>query len=244
MLISDEDKNNIEMLNLEISRLKKKINENEENNFLLNSQIQKDKNENNKINEINQKLNEEKNNINKEKEDLILEIEKLKNEIEDKNKCIESLNKNNEEWEDEYYKGIKKLSNIQSENEKKIENLKKIVLTKYKLIISLTDQIREYEVKCTDILNGLSEEEKDKQIELLINEVNAKRKKIFDILTFNGLIDNFEEFEKVVNQIISQFNNKSSKENVESSLKKLDFLINSYKENERKSDIEILNKLI
>ena len=244
LLNSEEDKNNIEMLNLEILRLKKKINENEENNVLLNSQIQKDKNENNKINEINQKLNEEKNNINKEKENLILEIEKLKNEIEDKNKCIESLNKNNEEWEDEYYKGIKKLSNIQSENEKKIENLKKIVLTKYKLIISLTDQIREYEVKCTDILNGLSEEEKDKQIELLINEVNAKRKKIFDILTFNGLIDNFEEFEKVVNQIISQFNNKNSKENVESSLKKLDFLINSYKENERKSDIEILNKLI
>ena len=89
ILISEEDKNNIEMLNLEILRLKKKINENEENNVLLNSQIQKDKNENNKINEINQKLNEEKNNINKEKENLILEIEKLKNEIEDKNKCIE-----------------------------------------------------------------------------------------------------------------------------------------------------------
>ena len=53
MLISDEDKNNIEMLNLEISRLKKKINENEENNFLLNSRIQKDKNENNKLYEIN-----------------------------------------------------------------------------------------------------------------------------------------------------------------------------------------------
>ncbi len=234
MLISDEDKNNIEMLNLEISRLKKKINENEENNFLLNSQIQKDKNENNKINEINQKLNEEKNNINKEKEDLILEIEKLKNEIEDKNKCIESLNKNNEEWEDEYYKGIKKLSNIQSENEKKIENLKKIVLTKYKLIISLTDQIREYEVKCTDILNGLSEEEKDKQIELLINEVNAKRKKIFDILTFNGLINNFEEFENVVNQIISQYNNFCCKENVQNNLKKLDFLVSNYRENEKK----------
>ena len=33
-LISDEDKNNIKMLNLEISRLKKKINENDENHFL------------------------------------------------------------------------------------------------------------------------------------------------------------------------------------------------------------------
>jgi hypothetical protein len=139
---------------------------------------------------------------------------------------------------------IKELSIIKNENEKKIKEFKKIVLNKYKLIISLTNQIKEYEVKCTDILNNISEEEKNKQIEILINEVNSKRKQIFDILTFNGLIDNFEEFEKVVNQIISQFNNKSSKENVESSLKKLDFLINSYKENERKSDIEILNKLI
>ena len=243
----DEEKRNLKKeQNLQIEKNKElKIIKEEKINLIEEKKDNKDNNDNKKsTNDEIEKLNEIILNEREENKKLNEEILKLKNEIKEKKECIESLNKNNEEWEDEYYKGLKNLSKIKTENEEKIENLKKIVLAKYKLIISLTDQIKEYEVKCTDILNGLSEEEKDKQLEILINEVNSKRKKIFDILTFNGLISNFEEFEKVVNQIISQFNNKSSKENVENSLKKLDFLINSYKENDRKNNIEILNKLI
>ena len=244
LLISEEDKNNIEKLNLEISRLNNIINQNKENIILLNSQIQKDKIENNKTIELNKELLEEKKIISEIKENLILENKNFKNELIEKNQCIENLNNNNKEWENEYYELIKELSIIKNENEKKIKEFKKIVLNKYKLIISLTNQIKEYEVKCTDILNNISEEEKNKQIEILINEVNSKRKQIFDILTFNGLINNFEEFENVVNQIISQYNNFCCKENVQNNLKKLDFLVSNYRENEKKNNLEILNKLI
>ena len=110
---------------------------------------------------------------------------------------------------------------------RKIENLKEFTLQKYKLIIQLTDQIKEYESENTEIINGLSDIEKDKQIKILCNEVKVIRKRIFNILTFNDTINNFKEFENIINKLLEHFNNINSKDEIKNILSKLEFLIQS-----------------
>ena len=126
---------------------------------------------------------------------------------------------------------------------RKIENLKEFTLQKYKLIIQLTDQIKEYESENTEIINGLSDIEKDKQIKILCNEVKVIRKRIFNILTFNDTINNFKEFENIINKLLEHFNNINSKDEIKNILSKLEFLIQSYKENEEKNNEEIMNNI-
>ena len=126
---------------------------------------------------------------------------------------------------------------------RKIENLKEFTLQKYKLIIQLTDQIKEYESENTEIINGLSDIEKDKQIKILCNEVKVIRKRIFNILTFNDTINNFKEFENIINKLLEHFNNINSKDEIKNILSKLEFLIQSYKENEEKNNEEIMKNI-
>ena len=122
-------------------------------------------------------------------------------------------------------------------------NLKEFTLQKYKLIIQLTDQIKEYESENTEIINGLSDIEKDKQIKILCNEVKVIRKRIFNILTFNDTINNFKEFENIINKLLEHFNNINSKDEIKNILSKLEFLIQSYKENEEKNNEEIMKNI-
>ena len=126
---------------------------------------------------------------------------------------------------------------------RKIENLKEFILQKYKLIIQLTDQIKELESENTEIINGLSDIEKDKQIKILCNEVKVIRKRIFNILTFNDTINNFKEFENIINKLLEHFNNINSKDEIKNILSKLEFLIQSYKENEEKNNEEIMKNI-
>ena len=126
---------------------------------------------------------------------------------------------------------------------RKIENLKEFTLQKYKLIIQLTDQIKEYESENTEIINGLSDIEKDKQIKILCNEVKVIRKRIFNILTFNDTINNFKEFENIINKLLEHFNYINSKDEIKNILSKLEFLIQSYKENEEKNNEEIMKNI-
>ena len=171
------------------------------------------------------------------------ELKNLKTMLKEKEECIEILNTNNKLWEDEYYKIIKSISQIEFAYNRKIENLKKFTLQKYKLIVELTEQIKQYESQSTEILNGLSDEEKDKKIILLSNEVKAIRKRIFHILTFNETINNFQEFENIINTLLEKYNSSNSKDEIKNILFKLEFLIKNYKENEEKNNETIMNNI-
>ena len=163
--------------------------------------------------------------------------------LKEKEECIEILNTNNKLWEDEYYNIIKSIAQIEFEYNRKIENLKKFTLQKYKLIVELTEQIKDYEAQSTEIINGLSDVEKDKKILILSNEVKAIRKRIFHILTFNENINNFQEFENVINTLLEKYNSSNSKDEIKNILTKLEFLIKNYKENEEQNNEKIINNI-
>ena len=236
---------------MEIIHLKKAI-EDEKNNIEDSKEIKnetnlktniKEKESKNKIkNKILRKLTQDppRNEIINNEDN---ELNNLKTMLKEKEECIEILNTNNKLWEDEYYNIIKSIAQIEFEYNRKIENLKKFTLQKYKLIVELTEQIKDYEAQSTEIINGLSDVEKDKKILILSNEVKAIRKRIFHILTFNENINNFQEFENVINTLLEKYNSSNSKDEIKNILSKLEFLIKNYKENEEQNNEKIINNI-
>jgi len=69
-----------------------------------------------------------------------------------------------------------------------------IINEKQSKIMSLEDQLKEYQNKTNDIIVGKSDETKDKQIQILINEINSIRTKILNDISYNNRIQNFDEF--------------------------------------------------
>ncbi len=115
-----------------------------------------------------------------------------------------------------------------------INNLKNIIYEKEQLLLTISDQIAEYQSQCDDIIAGKSIKEKEEQIKLLINEVKAIRSKIINIITFNKRISNFDEFINCVDLIQQKNNDKNesdSNNKIKIAFEKINYLIDIYKQN-------------
>ena len=77
---------------------------------------------------------------------------------------------------------------------------------------------------------GNNSDNKDEQIKLLLNEVKGIRNKIQDILTFEGRIDNYEEFIKLFSQLIDYLD-KNEKEEIKIICEKFNYLMENYELN-------------
>ena len=166
-------------LEQENEKIKAKIKDLETENSVLNSLKEKEKEK-----EMNHEINYEK--LLKNYKDLKVENQTLINVIEGlKQKIKESKDKNDS----------------QAFTNDELEEFKNILNEKDEMIISLETQLNEYKKKCDDILSGKSKETKDKQIEILINEVNSIRKKILNEISYNNRISNFDEFIEVLEKI-------------------------------------------
>ena len=62
-----------------------------------------------------------------------------------------------------------------------INKLKLVNIEQNKLIMNLSQQIKEYQSKVDNIIIGKSPEEKDEQIKILINEVKGVNRVMFDL---------------------------------------------------------------
>ena len=102
-----------------------------------------------------------------------------------------------------------------------------------KLIMNLSQQIKEYQSKVDNIIIGKSPEEKEEQIKILINEVKGVRKRILNIITFEGRIKEMDELIDILNIIKEEI--KESKNNkIKEGYEKLNELINNYQKNNDK----------
>jgi hypothetical protein len=195
----------IAQLKLEISEFKKEqnYNTNKDNNNIINN-INCDKDRNiNLINEI-KKENEK---LKKENFIYFKEIQSLNNYI------------------------IKLEKGIGIDNE--INNLKLVNIEQNKLIMNLSQQIKEYQSKVDNIIIGKSSEEKEEQIKILINEVKGVRKRILNIITFEGRVKEMDELIDILNVIKEEI--KESKNNkIKEGYEKLNELINNYQKNNDK----------
>ena len=143
------------------------------------------------------------------------ENESQKEIIKDLKKRIKELDSNYNEKDD--INDIQKLNNIINEKDLKINNLE--------------EQLKEYQKKCDDVISGMSDEDKDKQIQLLINEINSIKKKFLNDITYNNRITNFEEFIKNIEKI-NELNNEIIDPEIQDAFAKLNELIEIYKNNE------------
>ena len=71
-------------------------------------------------------------------------------------------------------------------------------------------QIQNYQAECDLVINNQSQEDIGKQLKILINEINALRGKINDIVTFDQRISNFDEFIKIIEKIKPIYNFKAT----------------------------------
>ncbi len=143
------------------------------------------------------------------------ENESQKEIIKDLKKRIKELDSNYNEKDD--INDIQKLNNIINEKDLEINNLE--------------EQLKEYQKKCDDVISGMSDEDKDKQIQLLINEINSIKKKFLNDITYNNRITNFEEFIKNIEKI-NELNNEIIDPEIQDAFAKLNELIEIYKNNE------------
>ena len=114
--------------------------------------------------------------------------------------------------------------------EKQMENMRTLLFEKDLVLVNLSHQIREYQSKVDDIILGKTEESKDKQIKMLLNEVSGIRKKILNIITINDRNTNFDEFIEAI-KTIQQLESKNKDKNIDKAFDKLNELIEIYHQN-------------
>ena len=126
--------------------------------------------------------------------------------------------------------------------EEKMDNLRTLLAEKDQLLINLSYQIKEYQSKCDDIIIGKSEESKDKQIQLLLNEVKGIRKRILNIVTLNDRITNFDEFMEAIKTIkILESTNKDK--DIEKAFDQLNYLVEIYQQNDDNAFSKFVNEI-
>ena len=86
---------------------------------------------------------------------------------------------------------------------------------------------------------GNSNEDKNKQIEMLIKEINSLRAKILNDISYNNRITNFYEFIQNI-EIINGLNSENTDPDIQDAFTKINELIEIYKENDEK----IINRLV
>ena len=208
---------------------------------ILKTNEQVDENEeiqklNNIIIQLKSQINEQEKNLKIDKEDISLQ---LNEKILEKDMIIEELTESISKLEKEYKLSLKQIESMKNQIsdlekglgiDEKMNNLQLLINQKEEQIIILTNQINEYQSKCDDIIMGNNSENKDEQIKLLLNEVKAIRNKIQDILTFEGRIDNYEEFIKLFSQLIDYLD-KNENEDIKIICEKFNYLMENYELN-------------
>ena len=192
------------------------------------------------ITQLKLEISEFKKNENDQNKDNI--INKINYDNDKSIDLINQIKKENEKLKKEnliYFKEIQSLNNYIMKLEKnigidnEINKLKLMNIEHKKLIMNLSQQIKEYQSKVDNIIIGKSPEEKEEQIKILINEVKGVRKRILSIITFEGRIQDMDELLDILNDIkeeIKESKNKKIKEGYE----KLNELINNYRKNNDK----------
>jgi hypothetical protein len=125
-----------------------------------------------------------------------------------------------------------------------MDDLRNALEDKDELIKNLSNQISEYQSKCNLILKNISNEDKDKKIEILIKEIKVIRQKIIDMISFNGRIENYHEFVNVINQIKNNvFEYINSNEELQDAFEKLDNLMICCQINDDISNMKLIREL-
>jgi len=168
--------------------------------------------------------------VKKNYKDLKEENESLKEVIQDLKQRIKELDSN---YNNESDKNNQELGN------EELALFNKMINEKQSIIMSLEDQLKEYQNKTNDIIAGKSDETKDKQIQMLINEINSIRTKILNDISYNNRIQNFEDFISAVEKI-NELNNEIIEPEIQDAFSKLNQLIEIYKAN----DVNLYNKLM
>ena len=136
------------------------------------------------------------------------------------------------------------ISNLEKNQgiEDQMNKIQKLITQKEEQIIILTDQLKEYQSKCDEIIMGKNLENKDEQIKLLLNEVKSVRSKIKNILTFEGRITDYEEFMGIMLQIKKYFE-KNENEETKVLYEKIKYLFENYELNGQKFYNKILQEI-
>ena len=240
----DNKVNNTE--NKETNNNENNIKEDNDNDNLTNNELTEDEADNNIENNTEKKTKKKKKKGGKRKKKLL----ELEEEITEKDLLIDEIHQEYKKIQNElsnYKTEINSLQNYITQLEAglgvnaQINNLKNIIYEKEQLLLTISDQITEYQSQCDDIIAGKSTKEKEEQVKLLVNEVNAIRSKIINIITFNKRISNFDEFINCVD-LIQQLNNDNQNENgsntkegidnkIKIAFEKINYLIDIYKQN-------------
>ena len=85
-------------------------------------------------------------------------------------------------------------------------------------------------------------EEKDEQIKMLLNEIKGIRSRLQNLITFEGRINDFDEFLKVINKI-KDFIYKSENEEIKQYYEQLNLLVENYELNSQKFYNRIIQKI-
>ena len=232
------------------------VNKNEQNNNYLNeiSSLKTEKesliktvvNLKNEIKQLKMRLKSSKNFEDKKSNNL---EEKISNS--DDEDLIKDITEEMNRWKKAYYNLSKvndylqdKISKSESEIgvEEEMKNLKELLSKKDELLMNLTLQLKEYQSKCDEIIIGRTIKNKDKQIEILLNEVKAIRKRLLNFVTLNERITNFDDFMNSINTI-KELESKAKDRNIKKAFEQLDNLIEIYKLNNDMAFNDFMMKL-
>ena len=163
---------------------------------------------NNNINNVHLDNQKEENLIKNDNNNIIIQ---LKEKILVKDKIIEELKESITKIEKEYKLSLKQIismkeliSNLEKNQgiEDQMNKIQKLITQKEEQIIILTEQLKEYQSKCDEVMMGKTMENKDEQIKILLNEVKSLRSKIQNILTFEGRITDYDELMDIILQTL------------------------------------------
>ena len=232
------------------------VNKNEQNNNYINeiSSLRTEKesliktvvNLKNEIKQLKMRLKSSKNFEDKKSNNL---EEKISNS--DDEDLIKDITEEMNRWKKAYYNLSKvndylqdKISKSESEMgvEEEMKNLKELLSKKDELLMNLTLQLKEYQSKCDEIIIGRTIKNKDKQIEILLNEVKAIRKRLLNFVTLNERITNFDDFMNSINTI-KELESKVKDRNIKKAFEQLDNLIEIYKLNNDMAFNDFMMKL-
>ena len=125
-----------------------------------------------------------------------------------------------------------------------MDELRNALEDKDESIKNLTNQINEYQSKINLILNDKSDEDKNIIIEQLIKEIKSIRQKISDLISFNGRIENYQEFINVINLIKDNSNELiESNDELKEAFDKLNNLIQSFEINNDIAKMKLLREI-
>ena len=228
------------------------VNSNEINENYKN-QVLSLKNENNSlIKTINNLKNELKSYKIRRPSSKNLDEKRMKNikDINDED-LIKSITEEMNKWKQEYYK-LSKINDSLKENISKLEKnlgveeeiryLKEALAKKDELLMNLTIQIKEYQSISDDIILGRTNKSKDKQIEILLNEIKGIRKRLLNIVSLNERITDFDDFMSCI-KIIQEMESKAKDKNIKKAFEQLNMLIEEYKLNNEMAYNDFLIKL-